>query len=299
MLSLFSVCKRVPAPGLKALSAVTLTLLLGGTGLCASAQTVLRVNQTDHPLDAYAVGALRVALEYMEGDYQVEVADDPITQTRAIERLETDQMDVMWLSSNREVEERLLPIRFPLLKGLLGYRIFIINPERQARFDQVESFEDLKQLTFGQGAGWPDIKVLESNGLEVITTSKYDNLFYMVEGGRFDAFPRGVLEPWTELEAHPDLPLTVEENLVLVYKLPFYLFVSRDKPELAQAIQEGLDQALASGRFDEYFYGTDMIEDALTRSNLKNRQPFPLENPSLSEETPLERDDYWLTLDDL
>lgn len=294
MLSYFKPLKHA-----RTLSAIALALVMSSASLATSAQTVLRVNQTDHPLDAYAVGALRIALEYMEGDYRIEISEDPITQTRAIERLEADQMDVMWLSSNREAEERLRPIRFPLLKGLLGYRIFIINPERQSRFDQVKNFDDLKQLTFGQGAGWPDIKILESNGLEVITTSKYNNLFYMVEGGRFDAFPRGVLEPWTELAAHPELPLAVEENLVLVYKLPFYLFVSPDRPELAEAIHAGLDQALAAGRFDEYFYGTDMINDALTRSNLKNRRPFTLDNPTLTEETPLDRDDYWLTLDDL
>ncbi|MCP8899062.1 diguanylate cyclase [Gilvimarinus xylanilyticus] len=267
--------------------------------LAVTAQTMLRVNQTEHPLDAYAVGALRVALEYIEGDYQLEITQDPITQTRAIERLEADQMDVMWLASNREVEEQLLPIRFPLLKGLLGYRIFIINPASQSRFNRVETFADLQQMSFGQGAGWPDIAILESNNLEVITTSKYDNLFYMVEGGRFDAFPRGVLEPWTELAARPDLPLAVEENLVLVYTLPFYLFVSPDKPELAQALHAALDQALAEGRFNEYFYGTNMIDDALTRSGLKDRQPFPLQNPSLSEQTPLEREGYWLKLESL
>lgn len=280
------------------LLAMTAVLAFSGP-LAASAQTLLRVNQTEHPLDAYAVGALRVALEYMEGDYQLDITQDPITQTRAIERLESDQMDVMWLSSNKQVEEQLLPVRFPLLKGLLGYRIFIINPESQSRFNRVESFSDLQELTFGQGAGWPDIEILQSNDLEVITTSKYDNLFYMVEGGRFDAFPRGVLEPWTELAARPDLPLAVEENLVLVYTLPFYLFVSPGKPELAQALHEGLDKALADGRFDQYFYGTDMIEDALTRSNLKSRQPFPLKNPSLSDQTPLDREGYWLRLEDL
>lgn len=275
---------------------LTLALALAGPAL---GQTELRVNRTDHPLDAYAVGALRVATEFMDGDYELVVSEDPITQTRAIERLEADRMDVMWLSSNREVEEQLLPIRFPLLKGLLGYRIFIINEDNQARFDQVETFEDLKQLTFGQGAGWPDIEILESNGLEVITTSKYQNLFYMVEGGRFDAFPRGLLEPWTELDARPELPLAVEEKLVLVYKMPFYLFVSPDKPELAEAIHTGLDRALAAGRFDEYFYGTEMIDDALSRSNLSQRRAFPLENPTLTEQTPLEREEYWLDPDSL
>ncbi len=275
--------------------------LLAAVLLCSplAFSETLRVNQTDHPLDSYAVGALKVAMEYMEGDYSVSISEDPITQTRAIERLESDRMDVMWLSSNQEAEERLIPVRFPMLKGLLGHRIFIINADNQARFDRVREFSDLKQLTFGQGAGWPDVTILEDNGLDVITTSKYDNLFYMVEGGRFDAFPRGVLEPWTELKAHPDLPLRVEDNLVLVYVLPFYFFVSPDRPELAEAIKTGLDRALASGRFDEYFYGHPMVEDALTRSNLKNRRAFELDNPFLSPETPLDNDNYWLNLDDL
>lgn len=274
-------------------------LALIGITAASQAQTTLRVNQTDHPLDEFAVGALRVALEFMDGDYELAISDDPITQTRAIERLESDEMDVMWLSSNQEVENRLRPIRFPLLKGLLGYRVFIINPDRQSAMNRVEDRADLSRLTFGQGAGWPDIAILEANGLEVITTSKYDNLFYMVEGGRFDAFPRGVLEPWTELAARPDLPLTVEDRLVLVYPLPFYLFVSKDDAALAEAIHSGLDRALESGRYDEYFFQHPMIEDALTRSNLAERRAFPLENPTLTEETPRSREEYWLDMERL
>lgn len=277
-----------------------LALALTGVAIhSAYGQTTLRVNQTDHPLDEFAVGALRIALEYMEGEYELAITEDPITQTRAIERLESDQMDVMWLASNREVETRLEPIRFPLLKGLLGYRVFIINPASQSKMNRIESEADLEQLTFGQGAGWPDIAILEANGLEVITTSKYENLFFMVEGGRFDAFPRGVLEPWTELAARPDLPLTVEENLVLVYPLPFYLFVSPDNVDLGEAIHAGLDRALAAGRYDEYFLKHPMINDALTRSNLANRRAFEMENPTLTEQTPRAREGYWLDLDSL
>lgn len=259
----------------------------------------LRVNQTDHPLDAYSVGALKIAMKHMDNKYTLSVSNDPITQTRAIERLEADQMDVMWLSSNQEFENRLLPVRFPLLKGLLGHRVFIINANNQALFNSVKEFADLKQLTFGQGTGWTDITILRDNGLKVITTSKYDNLFFMVEGGRFDAFPRGVLEPWTEIKARPNLPLTVEREIVLVYVLPFYLFVSPKRPELASAIQTGLDRALASGDFDEYFYSHSMVKDALSRSNLKNRKAFSLNNPDLSPETPLKTNNYWLKLEDL
>jgi len=260
---------------------------------------VLRVNQTEHPLDAYAVGALRIALKYMPGNYQLEVANRDITQTRAIQDLETDNMDVMWLATNTEVEEQLLPIRFPLLKGLLGHRVFIINPNAQSRFAQVRTFEDIKALSFGQGQGWPDVEILRSNGLKVITTSKYNNLFYMVEGGRFDGFPRGVLEPWVELAAHPELGLTVDKYVVLVYKLPFYLFVRKDAVSLANAIKDGLDAALESGEFDEYFYNTKQIQDAINRSNLGERVAFELKNPSLHRKTPLDKPEYWLNLKEL
>src|SRR5690606_7908135 len=165
----------------------------------------LRVMQGSHPLDEYAVGALRVALAELETPYEVEVIRDQMTQTRVTEQLRADKLDVMWLASSQEAEDTLLPIRFPLLKGLLGYRVSIINPNNQAKFSAVRTMADLKTLTFGQGYGWPDVDTLRSNGLQVVVTSKYENLFYMVEGGRFDGFPRGVLEPWVELRSRQEL----------------------------------------------------------------------------------------------
>lgn len=261
------------------------------------AATPLRVNQTAHPLDEYAVGALKIALRHMPG-YTLEISDRSITQTRAIEELENELMDVMWLATNLEVEEQLRPIRFPLLKGLLGHRVSIIHPSSQARFSQVQTFNDIRDLRFGQGQGWPDVEILKSNGLNVVTTSKYDNLFYMVEGGRFDGFPRGVLEPWVEIAAHPNLDLIVEQHVVFIYKLPFYLFVRKDNISLANKIKESLDLALTAGEFDEYFYNTKLIKDALTRSKLDDRVAFPLNNPFLSAETPPDDSNYWLNLKD-
>ncbi len=259
----------------------------------------IRVNQTEHPLDAYAVGALRVALANMPGDYEVVINREPITQTRAIEELQKNNMDLMWLASNADAEEMLRPIRFPLLKGLLGHRICIINPENQRKFTDVRNLDDLKKLTLGQGQGWPDVEILRENGLQVITTSKYDNLFYMVEGGRFDGFPRGANEPFTEIAARADLGLTVDTDLVLIYRLPFYLFVRQEDQALAEAIHQGFETALANGQFNTYFYNDPMVKDALERSNMKARRAFSLVNPNLHPQTPLEREDYWLNLKEL
>ena len=276
------------------ISYFTFVCIALGTAQVTTAAERIRATQSSHPLDAYAIGALKLAVSKLDGRYSLEVLQNQYTQSRAIEELESGNMEVMWLASNNEVEERLRPVRFPLLKGLLGHRINIINPNHQSRFDRVKAREDVSQLSFGQGIGWPDVAILEANGFNVVTTSKYNSLFYMVEGGRFDGFPRGVLEPWIELDSRPELDLTVEKNLVFVYTLPFYLFVARDNRELAEALQRGLDIALEDGSFDEYFFNDDMVKSAIKRSNLDARIKFPLTNPELNKNTPLDRKEYWL-----
>lgn len=274
------------------------SLFLSITFFCHfSAAATLRVIQGSHPLDAYAVGALRVALAELDTPYQLEVTPEQMTQTRVIEQLRANKIDVMWLASNQEAEDMLLPVRFPLLKGLLGYRICIINPANQHKFSAVRTLDDLRTLTFGQGYGWPDVETLRSNGLKVVVTSKYENLFPMVEGGRFDGFPRGVLEPWVELRSRQELGLTVDTNVLLIYRLPFYLFVAPDNTKLARQLHEGFERALANGNFDRYFYGHEMIKSALELAKLQDRKAvFYLNNPTLSKDTPLDRKDYWFDI---
>lgn len=278
-----------------ALSLITCVWFIAAS---ASAET-LRVIQGSHPLDEYAVGALRVALQQLPEHYEIEVSQDDLTQARVIEELGLERVDVMWLASNQQAEDMLLPIRFPLLKGLLGYRLSIINPKNQNRFRQVQSLADLKQLSFGQGYGWPDVDILRHNDLDVITTSKYNNLFYMVEGERFDGFPRGVLEPWLELENHAQLGLTVDTHLLMIYHLPFYFFVAPDNQALADKIAHGLELALSNGAFDAYFFNHRMIDGSLARAHLGERKVFHLDNPTLPKLTPLERKEFWFDLDAL
>ncbi len=276
------------------------SLILAISASISSAQPILlRANQTAHPLDAYSVGVLKMLAEAAPDEFRVEVTEDDINQTRAIEYLKDNRINVMWLASNAEVEEQLIPIRFPLLKGLLGHRICIINPNRQSKFNTIQSIHDLNRFKFGQGQGWPDVEILKSNGLNVITASKYDSLFYMVEGGRFDGFPRGVMEPWSEIAAHADLGLTVDKSVTLIYRLPFYLFVDKGQEQLANRIKSALDLALAEGRFDAYFFQNALVKDALERSQMQDRLAFYLKNPHLHPKTPLDKSEYWLDIKSL
>jgi hypothetical protein len=115
-----------------------------------------------------------------------------------------------------------------------------------------------------------------------------------VEGGRFDAFSRGVHEPFGELASRPELKdLTVEKHLMLVYRMPFYLLVAKENKALARDLEEGLNLAIADGSFDKTFFNDPAVKDVLAKADMKNRRAFYLDNPTLSKETPLDRKELW------
>ncbi|MGM8227284.1 diguanylate cyclase [Cellvibrio sp. ARAG 10.3] len=273
------------------------------TLICTTAtadEQVIRVNNFSDPNAAYAINMLRLALSHIDKPYRIDISTNDMTQARVNEEVRIGgNLDLAWTSSDARMEATVLPIRIPLFKGLLGYRILIINKHDQAKFDRVNTLEDLKQLTFGQGRTWADTNILESNGFTVIKTNKYPSLFHMVEGGRFDAFPRGVHEPFGELAQRPELELAVEKNLMLAYKMPFYLFVSKNNPGLANDIETGFNHAIANGSFDEAFMNAPEVKDVIEKANMKNRKVFYIDNPTLSPETPLDRAELWFDPKDL
>lgn len=274
---------------------IQLCLCLTVSSYALSADKSIRVNDFSDPNAAYAIKIMKLAIANSDTpDYTLDIKQEDLTQARVNEEVRTGGLlDLCWASSDAQIESELLPIRIPLFKGLLGYRIFIINPENQKKFDQIQTLDDLKQLTLGQGRTWADGRILEANGFKVVKTNKYPGLFHMVEGGRFDAFPRGVHEPFGELEARPSLNLTVEKNLMVYYRMPFYFFVSPNNKALAKTLETGLERAISNGEFDKVFYGDKSIQDVLQKANMKNRKLFKLENPLLSKETPVDRPELW------
>jgi hypothetical protein len=197
---------------MKLLKISCLTLLLSTPQMTMAETKTLKVNDSNDPNGPYTVSMIQLALDHMDTKYNLQVGHENFTQARANEEVKTGRLDLIWTTTGKETEEKLEAVRIPLFKGLLGCRIFIINKNNQFKFDNIQTFEDLKKLTYGQGKTWADGKILEANGLKVIKTNKYENLFHMVEGERFDAFPRGVHEPFGEIEKRPNLNLAVEKT---------------------------------------------------------------------------------------
>jgi len=244
-------------------------------------------------------GLLKLALEYSGKPYRYETTAETYTKQRMRESVSSGQLSLFWGGTSEDLERNFIPIRIPAFKGLMGHRVFVIRQGNQYRFDDIHTLKDLSGISFGQGRTWQDVKLLESAGLKVITTSKKKNLFYMLEGGRFDAFPRGVNEAWREIATFPELPLAVENNLVLVYPLPTYFFVNKNSIGLAKDIESGLESAIKDGSFDSYFFGSDEIKSVLLTANLSNRRPIRIDNPYLPKSAPVHRKELWLTISDL
>lgn len=261
--------------------------------LSAQAKPLRMVDSADG-IPKYAKGLLKLILTKIpEKQYTMDDSYVGSTENRTIQMLVDNELDIVWYATTNDFEERMLPIRICIFKGLLGYRVLMIKKGTQYKFNGIKTIEDLRKVSLGQGRMWADTDVLVANQLNVVKVMKYDSLFYMLDGDRFDAFPRGVHEPWNEMAGRPSLQLDVEENLLLSYTNPFYFFVNKSNPELARDIERGFRIALEDGSFDEYLKNDPSVGAALTKANLKNRIIIPLKNPSLPPKTPVNDKSLW------
>ncbi len=254
-----------------------------------------RILSNDH----YMVGLLKLAASYTDERIKFVENGEEISRARIAEMVEDGDLSVLWTGASKAKDQRHIPVHIPVYKGMMGHRIFIIRQGDQARFDRVKSLEDLKQVAMGQGKTWTDTGILNAAGLRVVTTLKAEGLYYMLDGGRFDAFPRGVHEPWKEIEDHPKLALTVEKGIILKYTMPYYIYVSKTQPKLASVIYDGLNQAIADGSFDQYFFNDPEVKKALQKAKLGARRVYSINNPNIGPQTPLDREELWLDLANL
>lgn len=214
-----------------------------------------------------------------------------IPQNRALQELGTHRrLDVVWTMTSVEREQQALPVRVPLFRGLFGWRLLLATPDVAARLAQVQTLAQLRQFSLVSGHEWPDTGILQANGLNVVISPSYDAMFKQLRLGRADAFPRSVEEVWWELERYGH-GLVVVPNLCLHYPAVIYYFVAKDEPELAQAIDLGLQRLRASGAWERLFqkhHGDD-----LARARLGARRIIELRNPLLPPQTPLDKADLW------
>ncbi|GGF72002.1 amino acid ABC transporter substrate-binding protein [Alteromonas lipolytica] len=250
------------------------------------------INESDSRHE-YPLTLLKLALSKTGVRYTLKPSERILLQGKSIRQLkENREINILWVMTDSQREKELLPIRIPIHKGLIGWRVFLINQDFAHKFTDINEIGDFSSLTVLQGAEWPDTKILQSNGFNVLTVSDFPEAFNRLELKQGDFFPRAVSEVMGELEARSISPdIVLEPSLVLHYPAAMYFFVNRSNPIMARLIETGLRRALEDGSFDNIF--VTHHRKALLKVNVGERKVFTLENPLLPKETPLDDKALW------
>lgn len=218
-------------------------------------------------------------------------------QGRAFAKLKSGKkIDIHWAGTNLKREEEFLSVKIPLIKGLLGYRMFIINKKNIKTFDEINTFEDLKKLKACQGTHWPDTKVLKHSGIKVVQNSNYEAMFLQVLNGRCDYFPRGVNEAFIEIKArkHKYQDLVLYKKIILYYPFPMYFFLNKKSITLKNRVEKGLLKLIEDKSFERYLRSSQNTKNLFPLSSWMNVKIFKLANPYLSKETDINNAKFWI-----
>ena len=266
------------------------------TGTSAFAQmTVVTYPKSESIADTqyvYDYELLRQALEATvptHGTFELKASAAPMNQARAGDELASPggAINVFARSTALEHEQRFVPVRIPIDKGLVSFRVFLVRDDMQAKVGAVNSLDDLRAYSIGSFTTWADTQILRAAGFKVVTGDSYEGLFRMLVQGRFDLFSRSADEAYREYDERRRLlpEMKVEQNLLLYFPTTRFFFVRRgaDGEKLASRIDEGLNLMVKTGSFDAHFlrYKGALI----ARARLKTRKVFRIDNPVMSAET--------------
>lgn len=248
--------------------------------------------------ERYFIEVMRLALNRSGERYQMlPVSFENQTESRAADLLTRGVFDIHWLNSSIDLEKKLLPIRIPLFKGLVGWRISAIHASKVKEFNEISTLEQLKAYKALQGNDWPDTNILRQEGFTVETAREFRSLLRMLQHGHGDFFPRSITEIWEEQELMSKSNLTIEPHLIIQYPEAFYFFVTKDNTRIKEAVEKGLNIAISDGSFDTLFLR--YFKSFIQKTDLANRKIFHIKNPYIPPKTPLNRKELWFSIDDL
>lgn len=236
----------------------------------------------------FSAELLALVLQRSGGGWNVTVVE-AMKQPRALQAARQGDVDVVTLPNLVSAQSRLIVVRKPLRRGLLGMRLLLARPEDTDRLMRIENLESLKRdFVMGYGDTWMDREVLADLGFRMTPGSSYVGLFDMLRAGRFDYLNRGINELGPE-RADPRLAgrgMAVVPGIALYYPIDDYFHVSPRRPELARAIERGFERAMADGSYAALF--KRHFEAAMRDARLEERSIIHVSGYPVPPGTPLE-----------
>ncbi|MGQ8364050.1 amino acid ABC transporter substrate-binding protein [Glaciecola sp. 1036] len=273
---------------------VSILLLVFSTSSMAAVWEVI-YPQSPLPNDEryrYPLALLDLALEKTGVRYEIIPSSVPMRQAKSLKRLEENlEINILWSMTDIQREQDLLPIRIPITKGLIGWRMFLVHSENKLLTTKINSFDQLLKYKPVQGIAWPDTKILQANGFNVVTARDYLESRNLMLEKVADFFPRSVVEISDELDNEEISFLRIKQGVAIKYPTAMYFFVNKRNKTMANLIQTGLDRAIADGSFDALFF--QHFKQTLLRLGIDDITYFELENPLLPIATPIDQELFW------
>lgn len=229
--------------------------------------------------------ALIWILDKSEADYRLIHTDHLMSsQVRKVALVQKDEIDVMYAGTTIEMELALKPIRFPITRGLIGHRIFIINQKYRTEYSQIKGVEGLRQYSGILSYGWPEKEIFEAVGLMQVE-QLYADIFGNINSGSRYYFSRGILEAYSELiDKKDELPnLVVEESILLKYTSAVLFFINPKNKELENILNAGFKKAYEDGSYKEFLYNHPLIKASFDQAKLAERLVIEIPNPYFPE----------------
>lgn len=251
-----------------------------------------RVSGLEDPHWPYMQSLLLMACEKQRQKCELRPADN-MNQGRAMIELRQKQRDVdlFWGMTSKSRETLVMPVRIPLFKGLIGWRVALIQAKNPQLLAKVRTAKDLAVFRAGQVGDWPDTPILESASLPVVVANEYSNLFPMLKNARFDYFPRSVIEVLQEAQMPQAAGLMIDPHIVIHYPAAFYFFVSPHMKDLEAMLEKGLEAGIKDGSFEALFQKYN--GEHLRQLKMSQREIIEIDNPLLPNSVPLKRKELW------
>jgi hypothetical protein len=242
--------------------------------------------------DDYPIALLELALQKTSVRYILKPSTKPMRQSRALRRLEENlDVNVVWSMTDVQREQQLRPIRIPLTRGLIGWRVFLAHKNSPALTTPLNTMSDLLNYSTVQGVSWPDTKILQANGFNVVTARDYIEATEVINDRLADFFPRSVVEVLKELDNQYSQDMRLREGLAIYYPAALYFFTNKRNITLSRLIETGLTLAIEDGSYEKLFM--EHYGETLKKLDIKGLVYFRLANPLLPPLTPIGKPEYW------
>ncbi|BDX07017.1 hypothetical protein [Planctobacterium marinum] len=211
----------------------------------------------------------------------ITVDDNEVAFSKLEDVDENARLDIVVSAVSEDREDRYLPIYVPLDRGLLGFRLCMVEPMYVERFSKVKSVTDFarQSLRLTLVKAWPDVSIMRHNQIPLHTTVHYNEAIEALQTNKAHCFSRSVIEIDDELKVNPQL--LIEPHIALIYPLADIIYVNPNLPKLHQTLTIGLELAIEDNSYFEM--AEKYYAEILTNHGFYSRKLLIMQNPNVTD----------------